>query len=177
MQTFKIAFIGLKPGEHDFKFNIDQQFFVKFEQSPIQQAEIEINVKLDKKNSFMTLMFQIDGYVKTICDRCSDEFSLELMDDHRIYFKFDDLLSVNYGAENDDVVYLKRNDTHIELDQFFYELILLSLPLKKACQLNESQKPSCGKKIYSYFTTQAEEEIKNTPISDPRWEALKKLNK
>jgi len=124
----------------------------------------------------LVLLFQIDGFVYTNCDRCLDEFDLEVIDDHKIYVKFDDELSVNRANEEDDIIYLKRNETHLVLDQLIYELTLLSLPIKKACPLDKNEKPSCGKEILNYFSTQTEN-TKDTQAPDPRWEALKKLNK
>jgi len=175
-QEFKLPFVGLKPGEHHFQYQIKDAFFSSFENSPIRSAEIEIKLKLDKKTAFIVLNFQVDGFVNTICDRCSDNFDLEIMDDYKVYVKFDDELSHSEAAEEDDIVYLKRNETHIELDQFFYEFTLLSLPIKKSCKLNENERPICGKEIFNYFSTE-EGAINDAekPV-DPRWEALKKLN-
>ncbi len=175
-QNFKIAFVGLKLGEHHFKFEVDDRFFEDFEKSPVQKAELEIKVSLEKKSSFMVLLFQIDGFINIPCDRCSDEFDLEIMDDHKIFVKFDDALSTNNLNDEDDIIYLKRNETHLVLDQLIYELSLLSLPIKKACPLNKNENPSCGKEIHHYFTTESENQ-NNTQTPDPRWEALKKLNK
>jgi len=107
-QNFKIAFVGLKLGEHNFKFDIDNLFFKNFEKSPLAKAKLEVRVKLDKKSTFMILFFQLDGFVNTVCDRCSDDFDLEVMDDHKIYIKFDDTLSEDGLNEDEDIVYLKR---------------------------------------------------------------------
>lgn len=175
-QDFKIAFVGLKLGKHNFKFDVDNRFFENFEKSPVQKAQLEINVSLEKKTSFMVLLFQIDGFIHTNCDRCSDEFDLEVLDDHKIYVKFNDTLSADETNEEDDIIYLKRNETHLILDQLIYELTLLSLPIKKACPLIENEKPSCGKEILNYFSTEPED-TKDIKTPDPRWEALKKLNK
>jgi len=169
--SYKIPYVGLKIGLHKFNYKLDNSFFEQFSQSPVKNAEIEAVLLLDKKTNFFELTFKLDGWVNTLCDRCCEDYKLEITDDHKLFVKFE---SVDQTQNiNEDVVYLNRNETHLDITQFLYEFSVLSMPIKKSCKLRASGTPECGKDLDKYFNNKVVSE--KAPI-DPRWEALKKLN-
>ncbi len=174
LQIYRIAFVGLKPGKHIFQYEIDRSFFDLFEASPVKDGVLKVELELDKKNGFFMLDFRIDGTIKSVCDRCSEDFDLELMDDHSVIIKMEAI--EHHTDVQEDVIFISPADTHLEVHQLIYEFILLSIPMKKAHPLSENGEPTCGDMIQSYFSTdeevsEAEEEV------DPRWKALKGLKK
>jgi len=173
LDLYSLPFVGLKEGEHFFEYTLDDEFFNEFENSIIKKANLTINVIFFKKSSFMKLVFKIDGTANLICDRCSDFFDLELIDDHEIIVKFERERHSAINNDDTDIIFISNNDTEIKLAQLFYEYVTLSIPLKQACRLNEMEEPSCGKSI-NFGIKEVEKEIKEEKV-DPRWAALNKI--
>jgi len=170
--SYKIAFVGLKTGLHQFSYSLNNSFFEQFSQSPVKNAAIEVILLFDKKNNFFELTFKLDGWINTLCDRCIEDYKLEIMDDHKLFVKFESHQQPQ--SVNEDVIYFNRNETHLDVTQFLYEFTVLSMPIKKSCKLKANGLPECEKELGEYFNnTNAPEE----KAIDPRWEALKKLNK
>jgi hypothetical protein len=53
-RNYDIAFSGLKTGKHDFKFEINQEFFDLFEtEQEFFNPKIDVDVHLDKHTTFL----------------------------------------------------------------------------------------------------------------------------
>lgn len=167
LKKYDIPFVGLKKGKHLFTYNIDATFFEHFEDSPITEGNIEIDLYFDKSNFFM-LEFQVQGHTPFICDRCSEPFELELDAQYLLIVKFDDDIIPGEipDDENEDIVYISRNQSHINIAKQIYEFIILSLPMQKIHPDNKEGEPGCTMK----WNNNDEEES-----TDPRWDALKNL--
>lgn len=169
--SYKIAFVGLKLGQHQFRYTLTNLFFEQFNESPVKDANIEAVLLFDKKSSFFELTFKLDGWINTLCDRCIENYKLEIIDDHKLFIKFENPQQVQ--SINEDVIFLSRTETHLDIAQFLYEFTVLSMPIKKSCKLKLDGLPECGKDFGIYLDS--EDNTEEKPI-DPRWEALKKLN-
>ena len=62
-RAFDIAFVGLKPGEHQFDYQIDDKFFEEFQQQDFEHCNATVKLTFDKKIGFMLCKFDIDGKV------------------------------------------------------------------------------------------------------------------
>lgn len=85
---FIIPFVGLKRGKHEFTFDITDAFFETFEYSIIQKGDVHINFVLDKKDTMMVGEFQLEGRVKTACDRCNDSIEISIEGEFKLVYKF-----------------------------------------------------------------------------------------
>ncbi|HEY1871160.1 MAG TPA: DUF177 domain-containing protein, partial [Chitinophagaceae bacterium] len=56
-REYEIAFVGLKPGIHEFDYEIGDKFFVEFQQQDFRNCKAHVKLFLDKKNGFMLLKF------------------------------------------------------------------------------------------------------------------------
>jgi len=52
MKEYTIPFVGLKIGQHKYDFNLDKKFFEHFEYDEFHQADIKLEVILDKKTKY-----------------------------------------------------------------------------------------------------------------------------
>ncbi|HQU56661.1 MAG TPA: DUF177 domain-containing protein, partial [Chitinophagaceae bacterium] len=75
-REFAIAFVGLKPGQHEFNYSIDEKFFEAFQKQDFNHCKANIKLTLDKKSSFMMLKFEIGGVIEVTCDRCNNTLPL-----------------------------------------------------------------------------------------------------
>lgn len=168
---YKIPFVGLKVGLHRFHFKIDDEFFANFEDSQISGSKISIDVEFDKKMDFFLVKFFVSGFISSTCDRCALQYQQELMDDFKVYFKFEDR-SPELSVDDEEVIFISRNDTHINVGQLIYDFVHLSLPIKMICEKNRNNDEFCNQEMKKYFDKKVEpEEI------DQRWSALKKIKK
>lgn len=168
LRKYEIPFVGLKRGKHLFTYNVDASFFEHFEDAPIKEGNIEIDLYFDKANFFM-LEFQIHGNIPVICDRCSEPFDLELDGQYMLIVKYDDDVIPGEApdSENEDILYISRNETHVNVANQIYEFIVLSIPMQKMHPDDENDEPGCQIKWDN-----GEDKEKST---DPRWDALKDL--
>ena len=77
-REFEIAFVGLKPGIHDYAYEIADQFFEPFQQQDFRNCKADVKLHLDKKSSFMLLKFEIGGTLEVVCDRCNNYLPLQI---------------------------------------------------------------------------------------------------
>ena len=168
-RNYDIAFSGLKTGKHDFKFEINQEFFDLFEtEQEFFNPEISVDVHLDKHTTFLEFFINVSGTVQLICDISTDEFSENIMNDLKILVKFGE----EYDDSNEDIITIPQKDSDFNIANLIYETVVLSIPMKKvAPSVRDNDEYENLLEKYSPKPIEEEEE----QSTDPRWEALKKL--
>lgn len=133
-REYDIAFVGLKPGLHEFVYDINDRFFEEFGQQDFRSTAASVKLTLEKHSSFLMLKFEVGGKLNTNCDRCGNEIPLSLWDDFSIMVKLtDDADKMNEEEGDPDVYYISRTESHINVKDWIYEFINLSLPMTKVC--------------------------------------------
>ena len=196
-----IPFIGLKPGFHDFEFEITDKFFEEIEYSIIHSGNVQVHLTLEKKETMLIGQFTIEGVVNTSCDRCNDPIEVPVKGSYQLIFKFG-----NEPEFDESLVVLHPDAYEIDLRDNIYEFITVSLPTRVI-----HPKGECNEEMIALLkeysgTTQSEEDDEDLddedwdeddwddddwddeeeddeeeddddddPI-DPRWSALKNLN-
>ena len=122
-----IAHKALSVGTHRFDFKIGDRFFEAFEGSEIHRGKADVQVVLNKQSNLLTLDFRIEGEVCVTCDRCLEEFMMPV--------GYTGTLAVRYSEteqESDgEVMWIGPSETEIDLSQYIYESIVLSLPYQR----------------------------------------------
>jgi len=171
---FLIPFIGLKLGKHQFDFQIDKSFFDRFEYDEFEDSNIKVSVVLDKKSTMLELHFKHKGTVHVPCDLTSEMFDLPIKGNLRMVVQFGDA----YNDDHDELLILPHGEHQIDLAQCIYEMIALSVPLKR---IHPGVKDgSLDSEALRKLNELAVTEIKvikeaETAEIDPRWDKLKKL--
>ena len=169
MRDFKIDIYRLKLGEHQFKYKIDDAFFGKFQPSEVSQGTLNAEISINKKERLLECWFNITGKLSLICDRSLDRFDYPIAISKLIIFKYGD----ETKELSDELILISRNQQILELSQYVYEFIALSIPMKKLHPRFEGEH-SEDALIYS---SNDQVKLEETNDMDPRWEALKKLKK
>ncbi|HRX95057.1 MAG TPA: DUF177 domain-containing protein, partial [Chitinophagaceae bacterium] len=113
-REFEIAFVGLKPGVHEYNYEIDDRFFEAFQQQDFRNCKASVKLLLDKKSSFMLLKFELGGSLEVTCDRCNNNFPLELWDEFTITVKMVEEPELMNNQEDDpDIYYISRSESHL----------------------------------------------------------------
>lgn len=170
-KEYKIQFVGLSIGQHDFEFNVNSKFFEHLDYSEIKQGNILVKLTLLKQSTMMVLQFNVSGTVKVNCDRCTGLFDMPINGDYRLIVKVG---GHDVGEDDDDIISISANESELDLSQFIYEYIMLSLPLKRIHPDDEKGKSTCDKemlkKLKNYLI-----ENDGPDKTDPRWDGLKNI--
>ena len=171
---FLIPFIGLKLGKHQFEYQIDKSFFERFEYDEFEKSDIKVNVVLEKKSTMLELNFKHKGTVYVPCDLTSEMFDLPVKGTFRLVVQFGD----EFNNDNDELLILPHGEHQIDVSQFIYEMVALSVPLKrihpgvKDGTLDSEALKKLKELSVKEVKVKKEEEHKDT---DPRWDKLKQL--
>jgi uncharacterized metal-binding protein YceD (DUF177 family) len=124
---YTIPFVGLKLGVHHFDFQIEDSFFKDFEFSEVTSGCFQVQVVVEKKSSMMEVTINMKGVTPVICDKCAEEFSLDVSGSDHWVIKWGDKTE----DSDDDVWIFGPKEHFIDVQHRIYELIHLSLPAKR----------------------------------------------
>ncbi|MFT4092800.1 MAG: DUF177 domain-containing protein [Niabella sp.] len=171
-REYDIAFVGLKPGVHEYNYEITDKFFEAFQQQDFTNCHAQVKLLLDKKSSFMMLKFEIGGTLQVVCDRCNNDLILNLWDEFNVTVKMVEEPDLMNEQEDDpDVYYISRGESHINVENWIYEFINLSIPMHKTCNANGAQ---CNKEALKMLD-KLEHEKPPGPDVNPIWKGLEQF--
>ncbi|MGB5238800.1 MAG: DUF177 domain-containing protein [Flavobacteriaceae bacterium] len=169
-QEYTIPFAGLKPGKHEFDYNIDNTFFEAFEYAEFNDASIALTVLLDKQNTMLEFEMSAAGSVNLDCDLTSEPFDQEIKASLELVVKFGDF----YNDEDDEILIIPHGEHQVNIAQYVYEMLVLAVPPKRVHPgvLDGSLQSDVLEKLEELRPKKAK---RNTEETDPRWDALKDL--
>jgi uncharacterized metal-binding protein YceD (DUF177 family) len=172
-KEFLIPFIGLKLGKHHFEYQISNAFFVDFDYDEFQSSDIKVSVVLDKKSSMLELEFKHKGTVNVPCDLTNEDFDLPLKGKMKLIVRFGD----EFNNDNEELLILPHGEHEMDVAQYIYEMIALSVPLKRVHPgvKDGSLKTEALDKLNELTVTEQKQESKQEEDLDPRWDKLKQL--
>ena len=168
---FDIPFVGLKDGKHRFDYQIDNLFFEAFNFDEFNNANVKVAVTLDKKSTMLELNFQNKGSVNINCDLSNEPFDQKIKSNFNLVVKFGD----EYNDENEELLIIPHGEFKVNIAQYIYETIVLSVPAKRIHPGIEdgSLSSTILEKLEELHPK--EEKNKDNEDTDPRWDQLKKL--
>ena len=168
LDHYSIPVLGLHDGLHEYDFIIDREFFQCFEESPIQDGNVNVHLIFDKRPDLYEMTFEFEGTVKTTCDRCLEEFDLEIEDTQMLMVKFDEK-----EWEDTEVIYILRGTPKLNVASYIYEFINLAVPIMKT---HDDAGESCNPEMLKFLNTDEEDAPDESASSNPFLDALKDLN-
>ena len=187
MDTYKIDLLSSGLGGKTFEYEIGDDFFAEIE-GLIQRGSIHTTVVCLSAGSVYKFRIHSIGTVIVPCDRClSDlELRIETADD----------LNVKLGSEyadDGDCVIVPESEGYLDLAQFIYEFIALSMPMTCChepgkcddAMMHELSRHQSTRSGYEDAEREDSAEIGDAPDEamgensdepiDSRWAALKQL--
>ena len=171
-KEYVIQFTTLITREHEYVFEVKDKFFEGRDYSEIKQGNITVHLNLLKQSNMMVLSFEISGTVRTNCDLCTAEFDLPIHGNYKLIVKVG---GHETGEEDDDIITLPANEHELELSQYLYEYISISIPIKRIHPLNEAGESTCNKEILNKLKTFLIDQPPPENDTDPRWNDLKNI--
>jgi len=171
LSLYTLPFSGLKEGIHLFDFAVDDRFFAEFEESEISKGSVTVQVKLEKRSTYLRLNFILKGEVELICDRCLDYYLQPIKSSYPMLVKF----SETETDDGDEVIYIHPGAHEVEVANLIYEFIVLSIPIRHVHPDGKKGESHCNPEmLHKLDEYKAPDLTDNTPV-DPRWNDLKKI--
>lgn len=178
LKKYTIAHKGLSVGKHHFDFEVNDKFFSAFDGSDVTAGHADVSIDVETSSGGLSLQVKIHGEVITPCDRCLEDCTLEVDYDATLIIRFSESVK-EYDGE---VMWLSQGETEVNLAQYIYESIYLSLPYQKVHPMGEDGKLLCNHEMLEKFRIVTEEEFeqmvepKDKKVEDnPQWAKLKEI--
>ena len=172
LKEFTIPFVGLKVGKHNFEYKIEKAFFEYFEYEEFNDVNVDVNLLLEKKSTLLELNFKISGFVNVNCDLTNEPYNQTIENEFDLVVKFGD----EYNDEDTDILIVPHGTYEINVQQYIYELIILSVPIKRIHPGVEDGSLDSDILIkLEELSPKLKEEKEKEEETDPRWNTLKKL--
>jgi uncharacterized metal-binding protein YceD (DUF177 family) len=172
-KDYLIPFVGLKLGKHHFEYQVNNKFFEIFDYHEFQNSDIKVNLVLDKKSTMLELSFKHKGTVNVPCDMTSEDFDLPIKGKMNLIVRFGEV----FNNDNEELLILPHGEFEIDVAQYIYEMIVLSVPLRRVHPgiKDGSLKTEALTKLKELAVKEKKEEKKEEENIDPRWDKLKQL--
>ena len=145
---YEIPFVGLKPGNHQFEYDLDDKFFLEKGAKDFANARAQVKLTLEKHSGFMLLHFDVSGQAQVTCDRCGNPLKIDLWDEFKALVKLvDNPEEMNEQEEDPDVYYISRSDSHLDVSDYLYDFVMLSVPMQRMCSESEMGGPQCNQEV------------------------------
>ena len=167
LAPFRIPVVGLKPGRHTFRMEVDPSFFASFPQSEITSACGVADVVLEKIGSMLDAVVVLEAVVTLPCDRCLADAELPI--------RFEDRILAHTGATvtdlDADVWQLGPEVYELDLVQPIFEAAHFALPTRRV----HADEADCDPDVAGYLVDDPGPEDDEGGETDPRWSALNDL--
>lgn len=175
-KAYIVPFSSLSTGYHEFNYEIGKSFFDLFESGEIKCGSVKIALDFEKTDTMLILQFDLNGQVEAECGRCLDKMHADVIGKYRQVIKFSDEITTGL---NDEITILPTSTYELDVSEYIYDFIHLSLPLKLVHE-NGLCNSTMTSKLDEYLITEIsnqKEKSNETDNFDPRWAALKALRK
>ena len=160
-----VQFSGLESGKYEYHYTLGSDFFSEFENEELRDGDVDFRVVLEKTERSMMFTFSFSGSVRSFCDRCLGEMDVPVSGEEHLCIK----LSNDERCDNEDMFILPENASRIDLSQWMYEYVVVSLPMRKVHEDGQ-----CDSEMLRYIE-QPSSEVSESEAVDPRWSVLEKL--
>ncbi len=175
-KAYDIHIFKLSNKEHEYAFDVDAGFFEMFENTPIDTGKGKVLVALEKTDSHIAMVFNIDVVLELVCDRSLDVFEHKVASERKVWFKY----GAAYEEQSEELVVIPGDAQIINIAHYMYEFILLEVPMKKLHpKFSDSENDMEEEDELVYSSLEGEEpeeddleENEENEAVDPRWEKL-----
>lgn len=171
LKEFNIPFVGLKEGSHLFEYQIGKTFFEAFQFDEFNSANVKADITFTKKSTLIELTFNISGTINVPCDITNELFDLPINGSLDLVVKF----GPEFNDEHDEILILPHEAYQVNIAQYIYELIVLSVPSKRVHPnvVDGTMQSDALRKLEELRIN--EEKTVEEESTDPRWDKLKDL--
>jgi uncharacterized protein len=174
LNRYLVQFKALTTGKHIFSFDVDTAFFDEFENSEVSKGDLTVDLTFQKHSNMLELDFFIEGDVEVLCDRCLEPFTIPTAFEGKLIIRISD--SIDEDEINDDIWYVNSNEHEVNLAQYIYESICLSIPLQRYHGILETSIDDCDKDMLEKLNQLSQiQDSQKESKGDNRWDKLKDI--
>ena len=169
-----IEFVKLKDGKHNLDFRVDESFFESLGSTEIHNANVQVDVEVDKSTNWMHVRLRMRGSLTVDCHRCLVALPMQIDTNYMLIVKLDSQEEADTDHEDEGVelIYLRPHEFKLSIAQPVYETSLLALPMIRNC--DEMETKPCDEVMIQKLETLNSDSTEE-PEVDARWEKLKHL--
>ncbi|MFI3289275.1 MAG: DUF177 domain-containing protein [Rikenellaceae bacterium] len=156
--SYSIDFKDLKEGDYTFDFLVNGELFALYEGCEVLDGDCRVTIDMQRSESMLKLDVDIEGSVEVECDRCLDPCSVEIDYFSPLVVKFTDDEAL-WAESDDEVMWLPKSATSIDMTHYIYESIILSLPYQRVHAEGECNAEMIAK--FKIVTGEEFEQIEN----------------
>ena len=165
---FIVPLNGLAQGRKEFRWSAGKEFFDRFENSEILDADLIVLVSAEKSGSYTGVDCDIDGHVTVSCDRCLEDLKLPVSTGFKLSVKFG---SGDPETDGDrEIVFLPESDAELDLSQTVYDYVCLSLPVQRVHEEGE-----CNPEVLKYLNQHDGKDSAGEKDAQTPFESLRSL--
>ncbi len=162
---FSLPLKAIKEGTRILEFELDGSFFRSFENELVGECDIHLKVVVDKRTEVMILTFIHQGFIQADCDRCLERIKIPVSGTRSFVVKFVE----EEQEDEEDVIYLLRDEDQYDLAPLINEVVTLSMPMVKVYDCQADPNAPCNKEMLKYLRREKSKEV------SPVWDQLKNL--
>ena len=152
-EDFIIPLNGLTAGKNEFFIHAGKAFFESFENEEILDADLQIRILVEKSGRYIGIDCDIEGEVTVECDRCLEMLQMPVDEQVRLSVKFGEEESeIGQDAER-EVIFVKEDDTELDMSQIVYDYACLALPMQRV-----HEPGGCNPEVMKHFGVVQEQE-------------------
>ena len=173
--SFDIPLETLAVGEHDFRYELDDEFFAAFDTDLLRRGRFEVILAAEKIRGQVDIDLRFRGEAGVECDRCLEPFYLPLVGEASVVVKFD----TERTDDDGEVIYVPYGTERFNVAKLIFDSIGLALPL---AVYHDDAGLRCDPAVLQYIVEEGEESApppeatEETEIpADSPWRALEAL--
>ena len=170
---FIIPLNGLTAGENKFFWQAGKEFFDSFENSEILDAQLDIDVRVEKSGRYIGIDCSVLGRVVVECDRCLEDLNMPIDVTVRLSVKFGEADSSEEIQEGErEVMFIPVDNTELDMSQIVYDYVCTSLPIQRV-----HEEGGCNPEAMRYFGVAGKADASDEAEVDNPFAALKDMFK
>ena len=126
-ERYSIGYKSLSNNVFDYDFVVDDALFAAYESREVLGGNCDVKVVLAKSDSQLDVDVTIEGSVVCECDRCLEPCDVDIDYEGHLIVR----LSTEQGEYDGEVMWLNPAEENLDLTQYIYESIILSLPYQR----------------------------------------------
>lgn len=150
VKGYMIVWKGLAPGTYAYDFVADDALFEAYGSNEIRGGLCNVHVEMTRADGALDLQVAILGEVRVPCDRCLEDCSVPIDFKGRLLVRISD----EQGEYDGEVMWVAPAAGEVDLAQYVYESIVLSLPYRRV-----HPDGTCDPDMLSRFSVATEEEF------------------
>ncbi|MBO7624829.1 MAG: DUF177 domain-containing protein [Bacteroidales bacterium] len=168
-KQFDIEFVKLPLGVSGLTLEVDKRFFGKHTNDEISDANVTVQLQIEKKERFMRFGFHLTGNVTVTCDICLEKLlcPVEVTETYTLRKAEKE----EPPSEDEQMIFLPPEAYSYNVEQLVYEMIYAAVPMRKVHGDFPGQQ--CDQQMLDLL--EAHQKSNGNTTCDPRWEALKDL--